>query len=146
MFFSNDVILQKQSKDRFGLDGDEESTMLEESVSPKKSVQIYCSLIYPQCSAFRQQLSCRNCNCIVITHLQKKSCFHLYSAVVSNDVGREAAVLIIRRWRRVFYRWFRRRWGQESQIIIFIHKKRAFSSSSSAGLHHHLLRYKERYK
>lgn len=28
--------LQKQSKDRFGLDGDEESTMLEESVSPKK--------------------------------------------------------------------------------------------------------------
>ncbi|KTF94138.1 hypothetical protein cypCar_00006455 [Cyprinus carpio] len=27
----------KQSKDRFGLDGDEESTMLEESVSPKKS-------------------------------------------------------------------------------------------------------------
>jgi hypothetical protein len=28
--------LQKQSKDRFGLEGDEESTMLEESVSPKK--------------------------------------------------------------------------------------------------------------
>ncbi|KAA0724275.1 Talin-2 [Triplophysa tibetana] len=27
----------KQSKDRFGLDGDEEATMLEESVSPKKS-------------------------------------------------------------------------------------------------------------
>ncbi|KAG7280056.1 hypothetical protein CRUP_030512 [Coryphaenoides rupestris] len=27
----------KQSKDRFGLEGDEESTMLEESVSPKKS-------------------------------------------------------------------------------------------------------------
>lgn len=27
---------QKQSKDRFGLEGDEESTMLEESVSPKK--------------------------------------------------------------------------------------------------------------
>lgn len=33
-------ILQKQSKDRFGLDGDEESTMLEESVSPKKSVSM----------------------------------------------------------------------------------------------------------
>nr|XP_014348098.1 PREDICTED: talin-2 [Latimeria chalumnae] len=33
-----DIILKKkQSKDRFGLDGDEESTMLEESVSPKKS-------------------------------------------------------------------------------------------------------------
>lgn len=31
-------LLQKQSKDRFGLDGDEESTMLEESVSPKKYV------------------------------------------------------------------------------------------------------------
>ena len=30
--------LQKQSKDRFGLEGDEESTMLEESVSPKKYV------------------------------------------------------------------------------------------------------------
>lgn len=30
--------LQKQSKDRFGLEGDEESTMLEESVSPKKCV------------------------------------------------------------------------------------------------------------
>lgn len=29
---------QKQSKDRFGLEGDEESTMLEESVSPKKCV------------------------------------------------------------------------------------------------------------
>lgn len=29
-------VLQKQSKDRFGLEGDEESTMLEESVSPKK--------------------------------------------------------------------------------------------------------------
>uniref|UniRef100_A0A1A8AVU3 Talin 2 n=1 Tax=Nothobranchius furzeri TaxID=105023 RepID=A0A1A8AVU3_NOTFU len=33
-----DIILKKkQSKDRFGLEGDEESTMLEESVSPKKS-------------------------------------------------------------------------------------------------------------
>lgn len=32
--------LQKQSKDRFGLEGDEESTMLEESVSPKKCVKI----------------------------------------------------------------------------------------------------------
>ncbi|TSM52307.1 Talin-2 [Bagarius yarrelli] len=33
-----DIILKKkQSKDRFGLDGDEESTMLEESVSPKKA-------------------------------------------------------------------------------------------------------------
>ncbi|XP_055078502.1 talin-2 [Periophthalmus magnuspinnatus] len=33
-----DIILKKkQSKDRFGLDGDEEATMLEESVSPKKS-------------------------------------------------------------------------------------------------------------
>uniref|UniRef100_A0A8B9J0L4 Talin 2 n=1 Tax=Amazona collaria TaxID=241587 RepID=A0A8B9J0L4_9PSIT len=32
-----DIILKKkQSKDRFGLEGDEESTMLEESVSPKK--------------------------------------------------------------------------------------------------------------
>lgn len=30
------VLPQKQSKDRFGLEGDEESTMLEESVSPKK--------------------------------------------------------------------------------------------------------------
>lgn len=31
-----DIILKKkQSKDRFGLEGDEESTMLEESVSPK---------------------------------------------------------------------------------------------------------------
>lgn len=28
--------LQKQSKDHFGLEGDEESTMLEESVSPKR--------------------------------------------------------------------------------------------------------------
>lgn len=27
---------QKKSKDHFGLEGDEESTMLEESVSPKK--------------------------------------------------------------------------------------------------------------
>lgn len=34
-------ILQKQSKDRFGLDGDEEATMLEESVSPKKSVLMF---------------------------------------------------------------------------------------------------------
>lgn len=33
---ADDAALQKQSKDRFGLDGDEESTMLEESVSPKK--------------------------------------------------------------------------------------------------------------
>ncbi|NXI53851.1 TLN2 protein, partial [Chloroceryle aenea] len=34
-----DIILKKkQSKDRFGLEGDEESTMLEESVSPKKSI------------------------------------------------------------------------------------------------------------
>ncbi|KAK5612925.1 Talin-2 [Crenichthys baileyi] len=33
-----DIILKKkQSKDRFGLEGDEESTILEESVSPKKS-------------------------------------------------------------------------------------------------------------
>lgn len=32
--------LQKQSKDRFGLEGDEESTMLEESVSPKKYVNL----------------------------------------------------------------------------------------------------------
>ncbi|XP_017577063.1 talin-2a isoform X2 [Pygocentrus nattereri] len=33
-----DIILKKkQSKDRFGLEGDEEATMLEESVSPKKS-------------------------------------------------------------------------------------------------------------
>ncbi|XP_041651113.1 talin-2 isoform X2 [Cheilinus undulatus] len=33
-----DIILKKkQSKDRFGLEGEEESTMLEESVSPKKS-------------------------------------------------------------------------------------------------------------
>uniref|UniRef100_A0A3P8VSG0 Talin 2a n=1 Tax=Cynoglossus semilaevis TaxID=244447 RepID=A0A3P8VSG0_CYNSE len=33
-----DIILKKkQSKDRFGMEGDEESTMLEESVSPKKS-------------------------------------------------------------------------------------------------------------
>ncbi|KTG37052.1 hypothetical protein cypCar_00003661 [Cyprinus carpio] len=31
------LALQKQSKDRFGLEGDEEATMLEESVSPKKS-------------------------------------------------------------------------------------------------------------
>lgn len=35
------LILQKQSKDRFGLDGDEEATMLEESVSPKKSVHMF---------------------------------------------------------------------------------------------------------
>lgn len=28
--------LQKKSKDHFGLEGDEESTMLEDSVSPKK--------------------------------------------------------------------------------------------------------------
>lgn len=34
------VRLQKQSKDRFGLEGDEESTMLEESVSPKKWVEL----------------------------------------------------------------------------------------------------------
>ena len=27
---------QKKSKDHFGLEGDEESTMLEDSVSPKK--------------------------------------------------------------------------------------------------------------
>ncbi|XP_069480588.1 talin-2 isoform X7 [Ambystoma mexicanum] len=33
-----DIILKKkQSKDRFGLEGEEESTMLEESISPKKS-------------------------------------------------------------------------------------------------------------
>lgn len=32
-FFS---LLQKKSKDHFGLEGDEESTMLEDSVSPKK--------------------------------------------------------------------------------------------------------------
>ncbi|XP_061734598.1 talin-2a isoform X2 [Nerophis ophidion] len=33
-----DIILKKkQSKDRFGMEGDEEATMLEESVSPKKS-------------------------------------------------------------------------------------------------------------
>ncbi|XP_033941247.1 talin-2 isoform X3 [Pseudochaenichthys georgianus] len=33
-----DIILKKkQSKDRFGIEGDEEATMLEESVSPKKS-------------------------------------------------------------------------------------------------------------
>lgn len=32
LFFS----LQKKSKDHFGLEGDEESTMLEDSVSPKK--------------------------------------------------------------------------------------------------------------
>lgn len=29
-------LLQKKSKDHFGLEGDEESTMLEDSVSPKK--------------------------------------------------------------------------------------------------------------
>lgn len=34
-------VLQKQSKDRFGLEGDEESTMLEESVSPKKYVVLH---------------------------------------------------------------------------------------------------------
>lgn len=41
-FFLNKYLvffLQKQSKDRFGLEGDEESTMLEESVSPKKYVK-----------------------------------------------------------------------------------------------------------
>lgn len=32
----NSVCLQKKSKDHFGLEGDEESTMLEDSVSPKK--------------------------------------------------------------------------------------------------------------
>ena len=36
--------LQKQSKDRFGLEGDEESTMMEESVSPKKYVSQSLSL------------------------------------------------------------------------------------------------------
>lgn len=36
MTYADVGALQKQSKDRFGLDGDEESTMLEESVSPKK--------------------------------------------------------------------------------------------------------------
>lgn len=30
------VFQQKKSKDHFGLEGDEESTMLEDSVSPKK--------------------------------------------------------------------------------------------------------------
>ncbi len=30
------VVSQKKSKDHFGLEGDEESTMLEDSVSPKK--------------------------------------------------------------------------------------------------------------
>lgn len=30
------VLPQKKSKDHFGLEGDEESTMLEDSVSPKK--------------------------------------------------------------------------------------------------------------
>ncbi|KAI2662682.1 Talin-2 [Labeo rohita] len=33
----NILLFRKQSKDRFGLEGDEEATMLEESVSPKKS-------------------------------------------------------------------------------------------------------------
>lgn len=37
---------QKQSKDRFGLEGDEESTMLEESVSPKKWVILTYHLLY----------------------------------------------------------------------------------------------------
>lgn len=32
----NSVCPQKKSKDHFGLEGDEESTMLEDSVSPKK--------------------------------------------------------------------------------------------------------------
>lgn len=37
--------LQKQSKDRFGLEADEEATMLEESVSPKKWVIfMYCAV------------------------------------------------------------------------------------------------------
>lgn len=30
------LLQQKKSKDHFGLEGDEESTMLEDSVSPKK--------------------------------------------------------------------------------------------------------------
>lgn len=38
-------LLQKQSKDRFGLEGDEESTMLEESVSPKKWVVLMYYLL-----------------------------------------------------------------------------------------------------
>lgn len=38
--------LQKQSKDRFGLEGDEESTMLEESVSPKKCVKIVALTLF----------------------------------------------------------------------------------------------------
>lgn len=37
---------QKQSKDRFGLEGDEESTMLEESVSPKKWVVLMYHWLY----------------------------------------------------------------------------------------------------
>lgn len=43
MFF---CFLQKQSKDRFGLEGDEESTMLEESVSPKKCVKIVALTLF----------------------------------------------------------------------------------------------------
>lgn len=62
MFSSIVVILQKQSKDRFGLDGDEESTMLEESVSPKKSVEISVLCFSPS--------QCHICNCVVITHLK----------------------------------------------------------------------------
>lgn len=43
-------LLQKQSKDRFGLEGDEESTMLEESVSPKKYVN---NQSYMLCHSFK---------------------------------------------------------------------------------------------
>lgn len=52
-------LLQKQSKDRFGLEGDEESTMLEESVSPKKYV-IHQS--YLLCHSFKGRDS-------VVTHV-----------------------------------------------------------------------------
>lgn len=52
--------LQKQSKDRFGLEGDEESTMLEESVSPKKWVYttgenaLYLRVTFSSCGSFFQ--------------------------------------------------------------------------------------------
>lgn len=40
------VFPQKKSKDHFGLEGDEESTMLEDSVSPKRRVCLKSFEIY----------------------------------------------------------------------------------------------------
>jgi len=74
---SSVILLQKQSKDRFGLEGDEESTMLEESVSPKKYVE-QIKLIYIACILF-----------LLFRHFVDSLIFlalYLYSTVLSHIV------------------------------------------------------------